>query len=223
VTKIRILFSLSAALISVFVFGIPFEYELQKSFAQPAGNVSSSSSSPEAAGTSNATNVTANSDLSFFHAQIQVPAASRSAEGSIASIQNNQSDKPTWILDTGGWGLLVPKRIQVSQTVVPVNSGVIFTASFGMTKLDGAQSHRHLITDFNLSKFSETNTVTTYNGTATVTLKDGPRTAVPISIRIMNESVMSLWMDPTKTDNHFGNTPIYGHVRTSGIFSSFSR
>ena len=135
---------------SVFVFGIPFEYELQKSFAQPAGNVSSSSSL-EAAGASNATNMTANRDLSFFHTQIQVPAASRSAEGSIASIQNNQSGKPTWILDTGGWGLLVPKPIQVSQTVVPVNSGVIFTASFGMTNLDGTQSHRHLITDFNLS------------------------------------------------------------------------
>ena len=74
---------------SVFVFGIPFEYELQKSFAQPAGNVSSSSSSSslEAAGASNATNMTANRDLSFFHTQIQVPAASRSAEGSIASIR----------------------------------------------------------------------------------------------------------------------------------------
>ena len=170
-----------------------------------------------------ATNMTANKDLSFFHAQIQVPTASRSAEGSIASIQNNQSGKPTWILDTGGWGLLVPKPIQVSQTVVPVNSGVIFTASFGMTKLDGTQSHRHLITDFNLTKFSETNTVRTYNGTATVTLKEGPQTAVPISIQIMNESIMSLWIDPTKTDNHFGNTPIYGHVRTSGIFSSYAR
>jgi len=73
---------------SVFVFGIPFEYELQKSFAQPAGNVSSSSSSSlEAAGASNATNMTANRDLSFFHTQIQVPADSRSAEGSIASIR----------------------------------------------------------------------------------------------------------------------------------------
>jgi hypothetical protein len=33
---------------------------------------------------------------------------------------------------------------------------------------------------------------------------------------------MSLWIDPTTTNNHFGNTPIYGKVRTSGIFSSFS-
>ena len=56
---------------SVFVFGISFDNDLHRSFAQPGGNVSSSSSS-EAAGASNAMNITANRDLSFFHAQIQV-------------------------------------------------------------------------------------------------------------------------------------------------------
>ena len=127
-TKIGKLFSLSAALMSAFIFAIPFDNDLHKawSFGQQGGNVSS---------------------LSLP----QVPAASSSAEGSIASIQNNQSGKPTWILQAGGWQLLVPKPIQTSQTLVPVNSGVIFTASFGMTNLDGTQSHRHLITDFNLS------------------------------------------------------------------------
>jgi hypothetical protein len=184
---------------SAFIFGIPFDNDLHKawSFGQQGGNVSS---------------------LSLP----QVPAASSSAEGSIASIQNNQSGKPTWILQAGGWQLLVPKPIQTSQTLVPVNSGVMFTASFEMTKLDGTGDHRHMITDFVLTKFSTTNTVKAYNGTATITLKDGPHTAVPISIRIMNDHVMSLWIDPTTTNNHFGNTPIYGKVRTSGIFSSFS-
>jgi hypothetical protein len=198
-TKIGILFSLSAALMSAFIFGIPFDNDLHKawSFGQQGGNVSSL-------------------------ALPQVPAASSSSEGDIASIQNNQSGKPTWILEAGGWQLLVPKPIQVSETVVPVNSGVIFSASFEMTRLDGTEGHRHVITDFVLTKFSTTNTVKAYDGTATVTLKDGPHTAVPISIRIMNDHVMSLWIDPTKTNNHFGNTPIYGKVRTSGIFSSFS-
>jgi hypothetical protein len=186
--------------------------------------VSSSSSAVVAntTSTNNTVHMTASRDLSFFQSQIQVPAASKSADGLIASIQNNQSGKPTWILATGGWRLLVPKPIQMNETIVPVNSGVIFTASFGMTKLEGTQSHRHLITDFKLTKFSATNTVTTYNGTATVTMKDGPHMAIPISIRIMNDSVMSLWIDPTTTNNHFGNTPIYGDVAVSGIFSSFS-
>jgi hypothetical protein len=53
---------------SAFIFGIPFDSDLHKawSFGQQGGNVSS---------------------LSLA----QVPAASSSAEGSIASIQNNQS------------------------------------------------------------------------------------------------------------------------------------
>jgi hypothetical protein len=50
----------------------------------------------------------------------------------------------------------------------------------------------------------------TYNGTATVSLKKGPVTGVPISIKLMGPSAMSLWIDPSKTESHFGNTPIYG-------------
>ncbi|MGB6670935.1 MAG: hypothetical protein WBE34_00730 [Candidatus Nitrosopolaris sp.] len=39
----------------------------------------------------------------------------------------------------------------------------------------------------------------TYNGTATVTLKKGPVTGVPISIKLMGPTAMSLWIDPGKT------------------------
>jgi hypothetical protein len=35
---------------------------------------------------------------------------------------------------------------------------------------------------------------------------------VPVSIKLRH-SVMSLWVDPSKVRNHFGNTPIYGSVR----------
>ncbi|MFY9797107.1 MAG: hypothetical protein WAJ93_15600 [Candidatus Nitrosopolaris sp.] len=59
---------------------------------------------------------------------------------------------------------------------------------------------------------------TTYNGTATiipvpingnlVTVSD-----VPISIKLMGPRDMSLWIDPTKTQDHFGNTPVYGVQR----------
>ena len=57
-----------------------------------------------------------------------------------------------------------------------------------------------------------TNVVTRYNGTATVIMKGTPITNVPISINLMGH-VMSLWIDPSKTDDHFGNTPIYGIQR----------
>jgi hypothetical protein len=41
---------------------------------------------------------------------------------------------------------------------------------------------------------------------------------VPISISILNEGAMSLWIDPAKTNKHFGNTPIYGTVSRIGLF-----
>ncbi len=50
--------------------------------------------------------------------------------------------------------------------------------------------------------------VSKYKGTATVSLKKGP--GVPISIKLMGPSAMSLWLDPAKTESHFGDTPIYG-------------
>jgi hypothetical protein len=54
------------------------------------------------------------------------------------------------------------------------------------------------------------NTAAMYNGTTTASLKKGPVTGVPISIRLTGPQAMSLWIDPTKTENHFGNTPICG-------------
>jgi hypothetical protein len=56
------------------------------------------------------------------------------------------------------------------------------------------------------------------NGTATVIMKGVPHTGVPISISVLNEGTMRLWIDPTKTNNHFGNTPIYGTVSRIGVF-----
>ena len=47
---------------------------------------------------------------------------------------------------------------------------------------------------------------TIFNGTSTITLKDGPVNDVQISIRLMDDSAVSIWVDPSKTDKHFGNT-----------------
>ena len=38
----------------------------------------------------------------------------------------------------------------------------------------------------------------------------GPVNDVPISIKLMDDSAVSIWVDPSKTDKHFGNTAIYG-------------
>jgi hypothetical protein len=124
---------------------------------------------------------------------------SNSKFGAIASIQNGKDGKPQWIL-AGGWEL---KNIG--------SSSPTFNATFNMVMLDGSAPHKHTISDFKMTGSPTTSgTTTTYNGTATVTLKKGPASDVPISIKLMGPRAMSLWIDPTKTEGHFGNTPIYG-------------
>jgi len=132
-------------------------------------------------------------------ASAQQSQTSGSKIGAIASIQNGKDGKPRWIV-AGGWEL---KNIG--------SSAPTFNATFNMVMLDGSAPHMHNITDFKIKGSPTTSdTTTTYNGTATVTLKNGPASDVPISIKLMGPRAMSLWIDPTKTEGHFGNTPIYG-------------
>jgi hypothetical protein len=97
--------------------------------------------------------------------------------GTIASLQNNETGKPTWIL-SGVWRLIVPEP-----------SSAIFHAVFEMIKTDGKGIHAHSIYDFKLTHTFINNTVTVFNGTATITMKDGPHTNVPIRISIVNQGM----------------------------------
>jgi hypothetical protein len=41
-------------------------------------------------------------------------------------------------------------------------------------------------------------------------MKDGPVSNVPTTWTVYNNNTLAISMDPTKIDNHFGDTPIYG-------------
>jgi hypothetical protein len=138
--------------------------------------------------------------------------------GTIASIQNDENGNPSWIV-SGHWkGNLLNNQSQSNNSSIQGNTsssplGSIFNTSFKMVKLDGTANHTHTITNFVLSNMSMPNNMTRiFNGTATASLKEGPVADIPTSIRIMGDKVISIWLDPSKVNNHFGNTPIYGTV-----------
>ena len=136
--------------------------------------------------------------VSFESSAIAQQQSSGSKMGTLASIQNEKG-KPAWIV-AGAWDM---KNVN--------SSSPVFNATFNMVMLNGSAPHKHTITDFKITGSpSKQNKAVTYNGTATVTLKSGPASNVPISIKLMGPQAMSLWIDPGKTNNHFGNTPIYG-------------
>jgi hypothetical protein len=141
--------------------------------------------------------------------------------GTIASIQNDKDGIPTWLL-SGAWKgaiINIDKGETNSDTLPSINTNndnllaSNFEATFDMVMLNGSSLHEHSIYNFTLSNISmiyDKNSV--FNGTATITMKDIPVNDVPISIKTLNNNVISIWTDPVKINDHFGNTPIYGQI-----------
>jgi hypothetical protein len=82
-----------------------------------------------------------------------------------------------------------------------------------MAKEDGSAMHKHTINDFKLTgNPTKTSTGTAYDGTTTISMKDGPVSNVPVSITLSDNGNFSIMIDPKATKNHFGNTPIEGKI-----------
>jgi len=128
--------------------------------------------------------------------------------GSISSIQNNNQGKPEWVV-SGHWftNIINKTKDSFNQT-----NPAKFDSWFYMAMLDGSAMHKHAISNFSLSDISSQGNTTSYKGTVTITLKEGPVKEVPVEIKVMNNHVIALSLDATKTNNHFGDTPIYGII-----------
>ena len=135
--------------------------------------------------------------------------------GAISSIQNDQNGKPDWII-TGHWktNLLsenASKKVTGNTTSPFARSP--FDAQMEMIRLNGTAGHTHTITNFVLANGSQSNNMTkVFNGTSTASMREGPVTDIPTTIRIMGDKVISIWLEPSKIESHYGNTPIYGIV-----------
>lgn len=91
-----------------------------------------------------------------------------------------------------------------------------FVASFDMVRTNGSAMHQHQIYNFTLTEISmPENGTAVFNGTSTITLKDGPVSNVPTSVTDMGNNALSIYLDPAAVNNHFGNTPIYGTITKS--------
>jgi hypothetical protein len=137
--------------------------------------------------------------------------------GVISSIQYDDSGKPAWIV-TGNWksNLLDDLSSNASQAAANITSpfaGSPFSTQVEMVRLDGTAGHTHTITNFILATASRPDNMTkVLNGTSTASMMEGPVTDIPTTITFTNGKVISIWLDPSRIDNHYGNTPIYGIV-----------
>lgn len=135
------------------------------------------------------------------------------AFGTIASLQNDENGNPLWIVS----GLYKGSLTMNNKTQDGVATGSLPNATlnskFNMVMTNGSAMHDHRIYNFTLTDMSMPNNSTTvFNGTATITMRQGPVHDVPLSIKAMENNAVSIWVDPTKIQNHFGKTPIFGTI-----------
>ncbi|HEX5977042.1 MAG TPA: hypothetical protein VFY68_07175 [Nitrososphaeraceae archaeon] len=145
------------------------------------------------------------------------------AFGTIASLQNDENGNPTWIV-SGLWEGSLTNKTQGgmgNQSTATANASTVTSnlpnatlrSKFNMVMTNGSAMHDHEVYDFTLADISmPDNSTIVYNGTATITMRQGPVPDVPISIKAMDNNAISIWVDPTKINNHFGNTPIFGTI-----------
>jgi hypothetical protein len=120
------------------------------------------------------------------------------AYGPIASINND------WVL-AGHWmGYYNPSNL--------TDSG--FHSTFDMAMKNGSAPHMHQISNATANDVSMEGNNEIVQGTATVSMKDGPVSNVSTTWTLYDNNTLAIEMDPSMIDNHFGETPVYGLVLT---------
>jgi hypothetical protein len=136
------------------------------------------------------------------------------AFGTIASLQNDENGNPTWIVSGLYKASLSMNNKTQDGAATDSLPNATLNSKFDMVMTNGSAMHDHEIYDFTLTDMSMPNNSTTvFNGTATITMRQGPVPNVPVSIKAMDNNAVSIWIDPTKINNHFGNTPIFGTIQ----------
>ena len=122
-------------------------------------------------------------------------------KGSVSSLTNEPNSATQWITT----GVYKMENVKTSPT---------FNSTFYMIKTDGTAEHKHSLYNFKLNAdpiVNTNNNATILNGTSTVTMKEGPINDVPTQITLLGNSAISILVEPTKVNNHFGIGPIYGN------------
>jgi len=157
-----------------------------------------------------------NGNNKIITAFAQGPQGGNYTFGILASIQNNEYGDPFWIV-SGNWRTNLLDIANQSQTASQGNTSrqgpsAVFNTSVRMINFNGTGEHTHSITNFALENVTISNNMTVFNGTSTANLREGPITDIPTIITITNGKVISIWLDPAKINNHYGDTPVYGIV-----------
>lgn len=191
---------------------LPAITDASQAYAQEAEQpVPPSSSSPSTNTTAGEVNAT-NNQTEAIGVPLQDPLVTNATtlNGEIGSIQGAQEQLFAWST-AGDWVMQLDGPL-IGRAEPQVQS---FNATIHMVRLDGNVLHEHEVSNFTQYSVSHTgDAITTFNGTFSVSMREGIVNDVPGYIQFTGDLV-SIWLDPTALENHFGPTPIQGMVLPS--------
>lgn len=131
--------------------------------------------------------------------------------GPIVGITEDENESTEWVL-AGIWRASFPNSTDIANNNT---NGTTFNTAIEMIRPDGTARHTHTLTDFTISSSSSesASNSTLFNGTSTVSLADGPALDIPTSVKVSNDDLITIWIDPQSVNSHFGNSSnIFGIV-----------
>lgn len=86
-----------------------------------------------------------------------------------------------------------------------------FSATVNMVLANGSSPHKHKISDFSLNTVSTRDNATTYEGTLSISMMDGPVFGIPYLIKDFQNDTVSISLEGITSDqlnvvNHWWNT-----------------
>ena len=129
--------------------------------------------------------------------------------GRIDSAQKDLNGNTTWLL-SDNW-----KSTLFTSTKFNDTNPAKFSATINMVLTNGSSPHKHKISDFSLTRVSTQDNATTYEGTLSLSIMDGPVFGIPYLIKHFQNDTISISLEDITSDqldvvNHFGGTPIIG-------------
>lgn len=135
--------------------------------------------------------------------------------GMVTGITNDAEGNPAWLL-AGHWKVSYASNSSAIGSESTSGNVTDLHASFHMVMLNGSAAHEHELSNFTQTEeatFNSTANATTYIGSSTITMREGPVSDVGTRVTV-SDTVVKIELDPMSIDNHFGDSPIYGIVVT---------
>jgi len=130
--------------------------------------------------------------------------------GPVNSLQFSSDGNALWIV-SGRWRM----EADFDKTGIVPMALKTFNVTLVVIPTDGSKTQRYELSDFKQDTISYDNKTKTSSikGKLTMISKAQPIENIGVDLKLINKNILTITLDPTKTRDQLGETPIYGIER----------